>query len=91
MYFSYHPDYRPQLGTCVRGVEPGWHTYAVDWRPDSVTWYLDGDQVFQVDRSPRKPMCLLMNLAVGGEWPGDPDDTTKFPASFDVRSVKIWQ
>jgi beta-glucanase (GH16 family) len=91
MYFTYHPDYRHQLGTSVRGVSRGWHTYAVDWQPDSVTWYLDGDEVFHVDQAPQEPMYLLMNLAVGGDWPGPPDDTTDFPATFDVRSVKIWQ
>lgn len=91
MYFTYHHTYKDPVGTAVRGVSRGWHTYAIDWRPGSVTWYLDGEEVFRTDRAPKKPMYLLMNLAVGGEWPGDPDETTEFPARFDVRSVKIWQ
>ncbi|MGQ4358161.1 glycoside hydrolase family 16 protein, partial [Streptomyces drozdowiczii] len=56
------------------------HTFAVDWAPDSVTWSVDGN-VYQ-HRTPadtngnawafNKPFFLILNLAVGGYWPGDP-------------------
>ncbi|MGH9653719.1 MAG: glycoside hydrolase family 16 protein, partial [Bryobacteraceae bacterium] len=38
-----------------------------------------------------KPFFLLLNLAVGGEWPGNPDNTTQFPQSLLVDWVRVWQ
>jgi len=40
---------------------------------------------------PKEPMYLLVNLAVGGTWPGAPDQQTKFPADFLVDYVRVWQ
>lgn len=71
-----------------------WHTYAVDWEPHSITWYIDGvarrtftDQ----DLIPAAPMYLVANLAVGGSWPGSPDASTHFPAAFEIDYVRVWQ
>jgi len=36
-------------------------------------------------------MYVLLNLAVGGDWPGEPNDKTKFPAHFEIDYVKIQQ
>ncbi|MFE9172971.1 ricin-type beta-trefoil lectin domain protein [Streptomyces kebangsaanensis] len=73
------------------------HTYAVDWAPDSITWSVDGT-VYQ-RRTPAdlggrkwvfdKPFFLILNLAVGGYWPGDPDGSTSFPAQLVVDSVSV--
>ncbi len=62
----------------------------VDWAPDSITWSVDGN-VFQ-RRTPadlggnqwvfNKPFFLILNLAVGGYWPGDPDGSTRFPSRW---------
>jgi beta-glucanase (GH16 family) len=38
---------------------------------------------------PAEPMYLIFNLAVGGSYPGDPDDRTEFPATFAIDHVKI--
>ena len=70
----------------------GWHTVAVDWRPDAVVWMIDGVERWRVEELvPDEPMYLLANLAVGGEWPGAPDEFTEFPASFDIDYVRVWQ
>ncbi|NEA47742.1 lectin [Streptomyces sp. SID10815] len=73
------------------------HTYAVDWAPDSITWSVDG-AVYQ-RRTPadlggktwvfNKPFFLILNLAVGGYWPGDPDGSTSFPQQLVVDSVSV--
>ncbi|MBY8869423.1 MULTISPECIES: lectin [Streptomyces] len=73
------------------------HTYAVDWAPDSITWSVDGN-VYQ-RRTPadlggktwvfNKPFFLILNLAVGGYWPGDPDGSTSFPQQLVVDSVSV--
>jgi len=46
-------------------------------------WHLTGSQV------PDEPMYLVLNLAVGGIYPGPPDETTKFPATFEIDRIRI--
>ncbi|MFJ5229866.1 family 16 glycosylhydrolase [Kitasatospora sp. NPDC088391] len=68
-----------------------YHVVAVDWEPDSVTWYVDGVQRFRITdpaRVPHVPMELVLNLAVG--YPSAPPaDVTA--ARFDVDWVQVWQ
>ncbi|ANH94758.1 ricin-type beta-trefoil lectin domain protein [Streptomyces sp. NPDC057197] len=73
------------------------HTFAVDWAPGSITWSVDGN-VYQ-RRTPAdlggrtwvfdKPFFLILNLAVGGYWPGDPDGSTSLPQQLVVDSVSV--
>ncbi|MCA1221629.1 family 16 glycosylhydrolase [Streptomyces sp. 8L] len=73
------------------------HTFAVDWSPNSITWSVDG-QTYQT-RTPadlggktwvyNKPFFLILNLAVGGYWPGDPDGSTPFPSQLVVDYVHV--
>ncbi|MGE5540657.1 MAG: carbohydrate-binding domain-containing protein, partial [Gemmatimonas sp.] len=53
-------------------ITSGYHTYGVDWQSDFVTYYIDGQQVYQVTTPSdmHKPMYMLANLAVGGSWVG---------------------
>ncbi|SEC64718.1 Beta-glucanase, GH16 family [Streptomyces sp. 3213] len=73
------------------------HTFAVDWAPNSIKWSVDG--VVYETRTPadvggntwafNKPFFLILNLAVGGDWPGDPNSSTAFPAQLVVDSVSV--
>nr|WP_040406025.1 glycoside hydrolase family 16 protein [Amycolatopsis nigrescens] len=75
----------------------GFHTFAVDWAPDSITWSVDGN-VYQ-RRTPADlngnrwvfdhPFFLILNLAVGGYWPGDPDGSTTFPQQLVIDYVRV--
>lgn len=68
------------------------HTFAMKWDPSTVTWYVDGVERFRVtDRVPTKPMYLIANMAVGGQWPGNPDANTAFPAYFDIDYIRVYQ
>jgi beta-glucanase (GH16 family) len=73
------------------------HVYAVDWTPERVTWLLD-DTPFN-SLTPRdvpgpwpftQPFFLLLNLAVGGAWPGIHTDQPSLPASLDVDWIRVW-
>ncbi|MEU4270049.1 family 16 glycosylhydrolase [Streptomyces sp. NPDC026092] len=80
-----------------RAFADDFHTFAVDWSPGSLTWTVDG-QVFQ-RRTPAdlggrqwvfdKPFFLILNLAVGGDWPGNPDGSTPFPNHLVVDYVRV--
>jgi beta-glucanase (GH16 family) len=76
------------------------HVYAIDWEPEDIRWYFDGQQVFQVtpDILPSgkqwvfdHPFFILLNLAVGGGWPGSPDNATVFPQQLLVDYVRVYQ
>jgi beta-glucanase (GH16 family) len=75
----------------------GFHTYAVDWSPNSIKWSVDG-HVYET-RTPadvhgnqwvfNHPFYIILNLAVGGYWPGDPNGSTPFPARLVVDYVHV--
>jgi beta-glucanase (GH16 family) len=75
----------------------GFHTFAVDWAPNSITWSVDGN-AYQT-RTPGDlngnqwvfdhPFFMILNLAVGGYWPGDPDGGTPFPNTLTVDYVRV--
>lgn len=80
-------------------VSEGFHTFAVDKRPGDIRWFLDGVEYFRVTRDDipagaewpfDQPFYLLLNLAVGGNWPGPPDASTQFPATLLVDYVRIY-
>ncbi|WP_420368553.1 glycoside hydrolase family 16 protein [Curtobacterium sp. L1-20] len=73
------------------------HTFAVDWKPGSITWSVDGvayKTVTTADTGSNpwvfdKPFFIVLNLAVGGNWPGYPDGTTQFPQQMKVDYVRV--
>ncbi len=69
-----------------------YHTFAVDWEPDAIIWYVDGVERFRVTENiPAEPMYILANLAVGGDWPGMPDETTVFPNTMDIDYIRVYK
>ena len=70
----------------------GFHSFAVDWRPGEVIWYVDGVERYRTNQGvPAEPMSLIVNLAVGGDWPGSPDASTFFPAHMDIHYIRVYQ
>jgi beta-glucanase (GH16 family) len=69
-----------------------YHEFAVEWSPQAIVWYVDGAQRFRSEKSiPHCKMYLLVNLAVGGDWPGAPDERTHFPVAFAVDYVRVYE
>jgi beta-glucanase (GH16 family) len=70
----------------------GFHTFALDWTPTYIKWYVDGALRYEVDQGiPGESLFLLVNLAVGGNWPGDPDQTTIFPGLMQIDYVRVYK
>ena len=76
------------------------HLYAVEWEPTAVRFYLDdhlyatfaaadwpagGTWVFD------HPFFIILNVAVGGDWPGSPDSTSRFPQKMLVDYVRVYK
>lgn len=69
------------------------HRYSVVWTPSSVHWYLDREHIAShpTPKDFTRPKRFMLNLAVGGSWPGAPDKTTPLPARYQIDQVSAWQ
>jgi beta-glucanase (GH16 family) len=73
--------------TDVANMADGFHTYAVDWEPDTITWYFDGQQTFQTATTPNlhQPMYMIASITSGqpGSWSGSPDPSLMSQMKID--------
>jgi len=82
------------------------HTFALDWTKDLMVWLIDGIPCWSASRDTSwgrhdtdenitapfdQRFHLLLNLAVGGRFPGPPDMHTRFPARMEIDWVRVWQ
>ena len=76
------------------------HVVGMDWDSEMISFWVDGEKYHTVRRSQLRadqpwvfdqPFFLLLNLAVGGNYVGDPDEATSFPAAFEVDYVRIYR
>lgn len=84
-----------------RGFADTFHVFGVRWEPERITWFVDGVEVHDVSGwsssvgPPPAPFdqrfFLRLNLAIGGTFPGDPDDTTPWPAEYLIDWVRVYQ
>ncbi len=84
-----------------------YHTYAVEWLPGSIAWYIDGVKFFETSDwysttegkgtvtypAPfDQPFYVILNLAIGGSWVGYPDETTTYEdQEYDIDYVRVYQ
>jgi beta-glucanase (GH16 family) len=89
--FSF-PDYRK--------FSADYHVFAVEWEKDAVRFFVDGDNYQTITKKEvltygkwvfDKPFFILLNVAVGGDWPGRPNQTTVFPQSMYVDYVRVYK
>jgi beta-glucanase (GH16 family) len=67
------------------------HTFAVEWQPEELRWYVDGIERHHVARkTPDEPFYLILNLAAGGMFDGDPDASTPFPSEMVIDWVRAY-
>jgi beta-glucanase (GH16 family) len=83
-----------------RRVADDFHIFAIEWEPNTIRFYVDDELYVTRTRSDLRPgwkwvfdhpFFLLLNVAVGGDWPGNPDATTVFPQTMLVDYVRVYQ
>jgi beta-glucanase (GH16 family) len=84
----------------VNSIESdGYHVFAAEWQPGVIRWFVDGTEVFErtiqttswLDEAFSGPFFLRINLAVGGDHAGSPVESTRFPATFAVDYVRVYE
>ena len=93
VYVTAHSKTGKAQGIEARVSGEGFHTYAVAWDAKNLIWYVDG---VEAGRQPtpadmHKPMYLLANLAMGGDWAGAPDNSTRFPATYAIDYIRAYR
>jgi beta-glucanase (GH16 family) len=76
-----------------------YHLYAIEWDNQTIKWTLDGKKYKDANIKNNingtdefhKPFFILLNMAVGGNWPGSPDGTSVFPDTMLVDYVRVYQ
>ncbi|MEJ5285395.1 MAG: carbohydrate-binding protein [Brevinematia bacterium] len=88
-----HASYGLSTSTTVTS----WHDYEVEWDSQYIRARVDGVQYYVIDITPadlsefRAPFFILLNQAVGGNWPGSPTSSTVFPSTMEVDYVRVYQ
>lgn len=70
----------------------GFHNFAIKWSPSEIVWLIDGVERYRTERGvPAEPMFMLINLAIGGDWPGSPNASTPFPSAYEIDFIEAYQ
>jgi beta-glucanase (GH16 family) len=97
VYMTYH--WKNENGTlgqdvgtyCGPTFSDQFHVFSVEWSPSSIIWLVDDVERFRsYQKVPAVPMYILINLAVGGDWVGPPDEATQFPAVLEIDYVRVY-
>jgi len=97
----------PNVGTATYSDFPTtfadeYHVFSLDWRPDTMLWLMNGEPYHMLttegnvapsgyDTPFNDPFFFIFNIAVGGNWPGYPDESTLFPQFMAVDYVRVYQ
>ncbi|MEK6650949.1 MAG: glycoside hydrolase family 16 protein, partial [Bacteroidota bacterium] len=97
IHYGSSPATRIQTGgntSLTAGTFAGdFHVFAMEWDSTAIRWYVDGRQYFttSIGKPFDKRFHLLFNVAVGGNWPGNPDEFTTFPQRMTVDYVRVFR
>lgn len=80
-------------------IADDFHTYAIEWQPDQISWFFDDVEYFKISSSDLngqkwvfdKPFFIILNLAIGGTLAGPIGLDTKFPAQMNVDYIRVYQ
>jgi beta-glucanase (GH16 family) len=92
----YHEYTATESGGQPVNFHNDFHTYAAEWDETIIRYYVDGNLHFTVTEDANLPIFetaknIIVNLAVGGNFGGDPDGSTVFPQTMLVDYVRYWQ
>ena len=84
----------------IANVDTEFHVYSIIWDKDKISFFIDDVQYFLFENDQEgnyktwpfdQRFHLLINIAVGGDWPGNPDNSTNFPRKMLVDYVRVYE
>jgi beta-glucanase (GH16 family) len=92
-----YANYGGKLENIPNPLHNAFHVFSITWDEQFIRWYLDDKEFHVIDITPielnefKKDFHLLINLAVGGLFSGNPDGSTQFPQYYVVDYVRVFQ
>ena len=77
-----------------------YHLFAVEWNATQIAFFVDGTKYFTVTKATVEqhgswaydhPFYLLLNVAVGGTWPGDPNGSSTYPQKMYIDYIRVFK
>ena len=69
----------------------GFHTYAMDWRPEGITFYVDGKEVAQTRESPQYRMCMILSMYINSDFSGWDEPENNYPIEWMIDYVRVYK
>ncbi len=93
VYVTAHSNAAKAAGTEVGVTPDAFHVFAVSWDPQNLIWFVDGREVKRQSTPPdmHRPMYILANVALGGDWAGAPDASTPFPVALTIDYIRAYR
>jgi beta-glucanase (GH16 family) len=92
-----HAEYGGNTKLAAGIFNDEFHVFTITWDEKFIRWYLDDKQYHVIDITPsglselKEEFFLVFNVAVGGNWPGNPDGSTMFPQNMIVDYVRVFK
>lgn len=84
--------------TQAEDFSDGFHVFTLVWELNKMTWYVDERKFHTIERENvnaqwrfNQPFFFVFNIAVGGRYPGNPDETTVFPQTMEMDYIRVFQ
>ena len=93
-WWGSYPAQHYQTSTYDTGMDlsAGFHSYRVEWFPDSILWYIDGTRrAMHTGTLTNGSLQLVMNTAIGGDFDGPPNSVTVFPQYQRIDYVRVYR
>lgn len=99
MHWQDHNNNYANYGGSTNTTITLFHVYSIEWNASSIKWFVDGNQYHEANIANgingthefQNNFFILLNMAIGGNWPGFTIDNNAFPASMYVDYVRVYQ
>lgn len=81
----------------TQGLDQLFHVYSIIWNENGIKWLLNDVEYHSINTTGpdftafHKPFYMILNVAIGGNWPGNPTDATEFPTQMQIDYVRVFQ
>jgi len=94
---SQHAQYGGHYTLSSGTFADDFHVFRIEWDQSAIKWYVDNAHHTTISITPsglsefHQDFFIILNLAVGGNWPGNPNSSTTFPQYFEVDYIRVYQ